>query len=336
MYFAGLDAHLAYVTVGIVDRGGELVTMRQVSTDQPEELRTLLEAHRPIQAVVETCPFWAWIYDLLTPAGIPVQVAHAKELRAIATSHRKTDERDALLLARMLAAGLIPAIHPKSIAQREAATLLRHRELCVRQRTMHANRIHAQLHRQRLHLGRERLLRKRTAEWLRTVAWPALSREQRRFIATQWRFIQLLTQRVKPLDREIARLASHSSAAVVLQTIPGIGPYRSLLLATELLPITRFPTPAHVVSYAGLAPSERRSAARVVRGSIPADANRAVRNAFVSAIPSHVRAAPASSLSAYYARLKLRVGWPVARVAAARRLARVSYHMLKSGEVWRG
>lgn len=336
MYFAGLDAHLAYVTVGIVDRGGELVTMRQVSTDQPAELRTLLEAHRPIQAVVETCPFWAWIYDLLTPAGIPVQVAHAKELRAIATSHRKTDERDALLLARMLAAGLIPAIHPKSIAQREAATLLRHRELCVRQRTMHANRIHAQLHRQRLHLGRERLLRKRTAEWLRTVAWPALSREQRRFIATQWRFIQLLTQRVKPLDREIARLASHSSAAVVLQTIPGIGPYRSLLLATELLPITRFPTPAHVVSYAGLAPSERRSAARVVRGSIPADANRAVRNAFVSAIPSHVRAAPASSLSAYYARLKLRVGWPVARVAAARRLARVSYHMLKSGEVWRG
>ena len=103
-YFAGLDAHLAYVTVGIVDRGGQPVLLRQVSTKHPEELRQLLADHQPVEAVVETCPFWAWIYDLLTPAGIPVQVAHAKELRAIATSHRKTDERDALLLARMLAA----------------------------------------------------------------------------------------------------------------------------------------------------------------------------------------------------------------------------------------
>jgi transposase len=322
-YFAGLDAHLAYVTVGIVDRGGQALLVRQVSTKTPEQLRALLEAHQPVEAVVETCPFWPWIYDLLTAGGIRVHVAHAKELRAIATSHRKTDERDALLLARMLAAGLIPAIHPKSVAQREMATLLRHRELLVRQRTMHVNRIHAQLQRQRLHLGREQLLRKRTAIWLKTDAWPVLTPEQRRFVAAHWRFIQLVTRMIKPLDRAIAQHAQRSPAAAVLQTVPGIGPVRSLVLATELMPITRFPRPEHVVSYAGLAPSERRSAARVVRGSIPRDANHAVRNAFVSAIVSHVRAAPDSALSAYYARLKPRVGWPVARVAAARRLARI-------------
>jgi transposase len=336
MYFAGLDAHLAYVTVGIVDRAGQPVALRQVSTKRPEELRALLLGYQPVEAVVETCPFWPWIYDLLTPAGIRVQVAHAKELRAIATSHRKTDERDALLLARMLAAGLIPAIHPKSVAQREAATLLRHRALLIRQRTMHANRIHAQLQRQRLALGRGQPLRKRTAQWLREVAWPRLTPEQRRFVAAQWRLIRLVTRMARPLDRDIARLAQASSAALVLQTVPGIGPYRGLVLATELMPISRFPRAAHVVSYAGLAPSERRSAARVVRGSIPADANRAVRNVFVSAIPSHVRAAPESSLSAYYARLKPRLGWPVARVAAARRLARISYQMLRTGEAWRG
>lgn len=318
-HFAGLDAHLAYVTVGIVDRRGQPVLVRQVSTKTPEQLRTLLEAYQPVEAVVETCPFWPWIYDLLTAAGIRVQVAHAKELRAIATSHRKTDERDALLLARMLAAALIPAIHPKSVAQRETATLLRHRELLVRQRTMHANRIHAQLQRQRLHVGRAQLLRKRTAAWLRREAWPVLSPEQRRFVAAHWRFIHLVTRMLKPLDRDIARHAQRSPAAAVLQTIPGIGPIRSLVLATELMPIARFPGPGHVVSYAGLAPSERRSAARVVRGGIPRDANHAVRNAFVAAIVSHVRAAPDSTLSAYYMRLKPRVGWPVARVAAARR-----------------
>src|SRR2546430_5541992 len=37
-----------------------------------------------------------------------------------------------------------------------------------------------------------------------------------------------------------------------LATIPGIGPYRSLLLAAELVPISRFPRAEHLVSYAGL------------------------------------------------------------------------------------
>ncbi len=56
----------------------------------------------------------------------------------------------------------------------------------------------------------------------------------------------------------------------------------------------------------------------------------------VLAIPSHLRAAPASTLSVYYGRLKERLGWRVARVAAARKLARSIYPMLRTGEAWRG
>jgi hypothetical protein len=48
-----------------------------------------------------------------------------------------------------------------------------------------------------------------------------------------------------------------------------------------------------------------------------------------------VRAAPESSLSAAYESLKQRVGWKVARVAAARKLARIVYRMLETGEQWR-
>src|SRR6266567_8605390 len=135
MYFSGLDAHLRYVTVAVLD---------------------------------ETCPFWPWLYDLLVPAGIGFHPAHAKALRAIATAPQKSDAVDARLLARMLLSGLIPEAYPRSADQRELLRLLRHRTALVRFRTRLAGRIHSQLHQQRLSLPREKLLRRATRAWRQT------------------------------------------------------------------------------------------------------------------------------------------------------------------------
>jgi len=42
-----------------------------VSTKEPERLLAALAPYRPLEVVVETCPFWPWLYDLLvTLAGI--------------------------------------------------------------------------------------------------------------------------------------------------------------------------------------------------------------------------------------------------------------------------
>ena len=122
---------------------------------------------------------------------------------------------------------------------------------------------------------------------------------------------------------------------MLLKTIPGVGAYRGLLLATELTPVTRFETPARLVGYAGLAPSTRSSGGRTRHGAIPRSANHAVRGALVSAIPAHVRYAPESWLSEYYQRQKARLGWPVARVATARRLAVVMHRMWVDGTSFR-
>src|SRR2546425_6629060 len=65
-------------------------------------------------------------------------------------------------------------------------------------------------------------------------------------------------------------------------------------------------------------------------------ANRWVRGALVSAIPSHVRYAPTSPVTVAYEQLKARLGWRVARVAAARKLARVVYVMLTRRTPWHG
>lgn len=338
-YYAGLDAHQVYVVAAVVDKQGTLRHEARVPTTAPTDLvATLAPFHspkHPLAVVVESCPFWPWLYDLLVPQGMAFHLAHAQQLEAIATAARKSDQRDARLLARMLAGGLIPEAYPKPPAQRERACLVRHRAALVRYRTMLANRIHSQLHAVGLALPRERLLRRATRPWLTATAWPVFSVEQRRLVQSHWALIRGLTQLIQRLDPAIAAAAAAEPAAVLLATIPGIGPYRSLLLATELLPLTRYASVGKFVGYAGLAPITRGSADTVRHGPLPNAANRWVRGALVSTIPTHLRCAPESRLSQYYARQKARLGWQIARVATARQLARTIYHMLATGECWR-
>jgi transposase len=336
MFFAGIDAHLSYVQIAVLDRFGEMALESRISTTEPERLLEALAPFRPLEAVVETCPFWPWIHDLLVPAGIGFHLAHAKELRSIATAPQKNDAVDAELLARMLLSGLIPEAYPRPAHQRELLRLLRHRMALVRQRTRLAGRIHSQLHQQRLSLPREKLLRVEAREWLHTTAWPRLTGEQQAVVTTHLELIDRLTPLIRALDRRIQTTAAALPAAQLLATVPGVGPFRSLLLAAELMPIERFPRPEHLVSYAGLAPVTRSSGGHTRHGNIPKGANRWVRGALVSAIPSHTRFAPDSSLSTTYQELKRRLGWRVARVAVARKLARIVYYMLHRNETWQG
>ncbi len=337
MFVAGIDAHATYSVIAIVSNTGQLVSVPiRIKNTQEDRLDDLLRQYRPLEVVVETSPAWPWLFDRLQDRGIRFVLAHARRLRVIAESNYKSDDIDAELLARMRLAGLIPEVHPKCPRQREQAVLLRNRARLVRERTRMVNRIHAQLHNVGLHLERGRLLTQDGRPWVRTEAWPRLGDERRLFIDMQWALIDQLVPMIKTLDRRVERKGREIPAVAVLETIPGIGSYRALLIATETLPIERFRTPGHLVSYAGLAPRSSQSGLRPIRhGSIPAGANRWLRGTFVRAVVSHVAHAPDSWLSQSYEQMKQRLGWQVARVATARRLARAVHAMLRTGEVWR-
>jgi len=223
MYFSGLDAHLRYVTVAVLDRLGGVALETTVPTREPDRLLAVLAPFRPLEVVVETCPFWPWLYDLLVPAGIGFHLAHAKALRAIATAPQKSDAVDARLLARMLLSGLIPEAYPRSADQRELLRLLRHRTALVRFRTRLAGRIHSQLHQQRLSLPRENLLRRATRAWLEATAWPRLTVEQRAIVTTHVELIDHLTPLIRALERRIAAAAAGDATAPCWRRSPASG-----------------------------------------------------------------------------------------------------------------
>lgn len=335
MYYCGIDAHIQYLRIVVLDKDGELVLERNIRCESPEELVEVVGRYRPLKVVVETCPSWPWLHDLLTGSGAEFHLAHARDLRMIAHNAQKNDAVDARLLARMLLAGLIPEAFPRVGAQREQLRIVRHHAALTRQRTWLVNRIHAQLHERRLFLPREKLLRQEGREWLQSTAWPRLTSEQQHMVRTHLELIDMLTGQLRELRKRIVKTADEEAAANVLRTVPGIGAYWGLLLAGELLPISRFAKPAHLVSYAGLAPRTSSSGGHTSHGPIPKAANRAVRHALISAVATHARRAPHSPITRHYEALKQRLGWRKARVAAARKLARTIYQMLRTGEVWR-
>ena len=332
---AGLDAHSTYVVVTIVSNAGEVLAgPKRIGNEEADRLETLLADHAPLEVVVEASGSWPWLYDRLESPEVHIVLAHPKKLRAIAESNYKTDAIDAELLARMRLVNLIPEVYPKPIEQRELATLVRHRARLVRQRTGTAGRVHAELHSVGLSLRRGELLTKGGRRWVHTEAWPLFGPEQRLLIETHERLIDVLSEMVRELDRRIERIGREIPAVQLLETVPGIGPYRALLIVSETDPIERFEHPKHLVSYAGLAPRSSRSGKSVRYGSIPAGANRWLRNVFVQAALSHCRTAPESPITTYYEEQKERVGWRVARIATARKLARAVHAMLRTGEVW--
>jgi transposase len=307
----------------------------RVNADEPARLVTLLEPYRPLHAVVETSSAWPWVHHALQAPDVTFVLAHAKRLRAIAEATYKSDDIDAELLARMELAGLIPSVYVTPESQREWATLIRHRVTLVRERTALVNRIHAQLHLRGLHLERGRLLTRAGWQWIRSDAWPRLSVEQRALLRSHRRLIRELCALVRVLDRRIATVAAQVPAAQLLMSVPGIGPHRALVIVAEAFPISRFRTAGHLASYAGLVPSSKQSGVRGVQhGPIPAGVNRWLRGALVRAVVSHVQAAPTSWLTTSYTEQKARLGWPAARIATARKLARAIHAMLRTNTAW--
>jgi len=80
---------------------------KRVAIGDGEPLLEALEGLRPLEAVVETCPFWPWIHDTLEPTEIGFHLAHASKVEAVGKSDVKTDDIDARMLARLLSVGLV-------------------------------------------------------------------------------------------------------------------------------------------------------------------------------------------------------------------------------------
>jgi len=117
---------------------------------------------------------------------------------------------------------------------------------------------------------------------------------------------------------------------VDLTRIDGIDATTALKLIAEIgTDMTRWPSVKHFTSWLALCPGLKKSGGRVISSRTKPSANRAAA-AFRMAAQTLLRSK--SALGAYYRRMRTRLGAPKAVTAAAHKLARLVYSMLRYGQ----
>jgi transposase len=145
--------------------------------------------------------------------------------------------------------------------------------------------------------------------------------------------IEQLNHLLQEISDEINQVAKYDNQAQILMSIPGIGCYSALLILSEIGNIRRFPDAKHLVSYAGLAPSVRSSGGKTRYGHITKQGSRWLRWILVEASHNAIRGSLRFRL--LYQRVSKRHGKNTARVAVAREMLSVIYHMLTKREEFR-
>ena len=135
-YFVGLDVHLRFTAVCILDANGKIVKEESVKGHSPEVCKFLREnIDGTFDVVFEACDGYGIWYERLGKLARRVAVAHPNHLKAIWDTKRKTDRIDAQKLARLLLLDLIPTVHIPNIEVRDWRMLIQHRKTLVQKQT---------------------------------------------------------------------------------------------------------------------------------------------------------------------------------------------------------
>ena len=143
--YIGLDVHKQHIMVAAVDANQQVILKpRKVPVSRFSEWADnhFLESDRV--ALEATTNAWHLV-DLLQEIVGEVKVANTLKLRLIADSRSKTDKHDALVLAKLLAARLLPEVWIPPHHVRELRGLVAHRQRLVKDRSAAKNRLHSVL-----------------------------------------------------------------------------------------------------------------------------------------------------------------------------------------------
>ncbi len=265
-----------------------------------------------------------WLEDLLADLGHEVWIGDAAQIRASYVRRQKTDKRDAAHILKLLVEGWFPRLWVPSREQRDLRQLLIHRHKLVEIRARIKNGLQ--------HLALNQGLQKKQRLWsaagqqaLRALPLrPWASRRRQDLLG----LLQSLDEQIAPLDQAVREAAEQDGHARLLMTQPGVGPVTALAFVLTLGDVSRFPRGKQVASYLGLIPSEHSSAGRQKLGGISKQGNRMLRSLLVEAAHGATRY-DAQFRREYVHRCHTRPK-PVAKVAAARKLAVRLYWMLRT------
>jgi transposase len=294
----GLDVHKKSVVACLLKTGASGQTSQEMRTFSTvtADLRRLAEWLRAEGcqhvALESTGVYWKPVHNLLEGVCAEVLLVNAQHVKNV--PGRKTDMKDAEWLATLLRAGLLRGsfIPPQEI--RELRELTRYRSTVVQQRAAECNRIQKLLENGNIKLasvatdvlgksgqamlqalvsGRDdpEALAQLAKGRLRAKIPELVQALQGLLRPTQRWLLGEQLQRIAELDDTIARLdvkigeltGPFEPVLAMLDAIPGVNRRIAQTIIAEIgVDMSRFPTDAHLASWAGMCPGNHESAGK--------------------------------------------------------------------------
>ena len=326
-HFVGLDVHKEHINMAVVDSQGKIVKEAKFLNNMQALDHFLGGMEQGTEFALEACGFYEPIYDWIDDRNYNVTLCHPLKVKAIASAKIKTDVIDARTIAQLKRVDLLPEsyVPPKHV--REVRSIVRHRASMVRQRAHIKHCVHAVLHREGIKQPFSDLFGKAGIEYLKKVP---VKYSNRLAIDNYLAIYHAMTEKIELTSIQIEGLVNANPNVNRLTSLPGIGAYSALLIATEIGDIHRFPNAKKLCSYAGLVPSVYQSARTLRMGHITKEGNKLLRWILVEAAQKASEHDP--HLSKLYYRMKPRLGRNKAVVAIARKILCYVYIMLTKGK----
>jgi len=363
----GVDVHAKMLVACLIRTNGEKqIRTFSTMTDSLLSLRDWLQAANCTHVAIEsTGVYWKRVFNILEDAlkVILINPEHARALRG-----RKTDVKDSEWLADLLRHGLLKPsfIPPPEI--RELRELTRYRESLVREQSAVANRIQkviesgniklAQVASDALGVSGRAILRSLARGETDTVKLASLAKGKlkdkelllrralagrltpnQRFVLKEslnrWDELEAADRRVtKEIDRYLQVRPKLAQARDNLDTIPGLGPRAAEIILAEIgiEMKANFESDAHLASWAGICPGNKRSGGKRFSGRTR-KGNTYLRAALVQAAWGATMKKNCY-LSSQFFRMVNRLGRKKALVAVAHSLLVIIYHVLERDQTY--
>ena len=323
MNYVGVDLHKEQSWFYVTDETGKKLDSKSIS-NKPDVLKEYFSGiPRPFSLAVEATYNCYFFMDIAKTFTNEAYLANSYELKAFAKRHKKTDKIDAKLIADVLRKGYLPIVTMPDEKTRKVRAILRYRMNLVHDRSQNIHRLKSFMDK----IGEDSRGDFATYKRLNELTYTHLSDEYQKIVSGYIARIGELIGKISDIERFIKKQVSGDRDIMNLISMPGLDYFSAALIKTEIIDINRFGSFERLCAYSGLAPRVSQSANKLTHGPLNSNRRKYLQWILLEVVWHFIRKQP-DKLSKYEA-ISKRKNANTAKVAIARDMLKVIYHILK-------
>lgn len=258
-----------------------------------------------------------------------IRIVNPIQFKVISNSVKKTDDEDAMRIARFLSKDMIPEVRMRSKEQAQISSLISTRDKFVKLRTSLKNKIHNILNANGIVSKPEMFTGNKGLAVVLNLKLEESYRFEIELIVDQ---IKHLNEAIEKINAELKDRGSKLKGHENLTSIKGISDTGATIFLNTIGDINDFRDEKALFSYFGIVPRVYISNQTQHYGRITKMGNKIARTALVQSTLVAIRYSP--YLKSFYERIKEKKGAGKAIIATSRKMLGIIYNTLKNNWVF--